>query len=31
LLFHRRAPVYVAFDVTIADGEDVRAAPLKER
>jgi hypothetical protein len=27
----RRAPGYVAFDVLFADGEDVRAAPLKER
>ncbi len=31
LLFGRRAPVYVAFDVLIADGEDVRGEPLKER
>jgi bifunctional non-homologous end joining protein LigD len=31
LMFGRRAPVYVAFDVLVADGEDVRAAPLKER
>jgi hypothetical protein len=29
LLFHRRTPVYVAFDVLFADGEDVRAAPLR--
>jgi hypothetical protein len=31
LLFGRREPVYVAFDILIADGEDVRAAPLKKR
>jgi bifunctional non-homologous end joining protein LigD len=31
LLFGRRAPVYVAFDLMVADGQDVRAAPLKER
>src|SRR5262249_30613749 len=30
LMFGRRAPVYVAFDVLFADGEDVRGAPLKE-
>jgi ATP-dependent DNA ligase len=27
LFFGRRAPVYVAFDVLFADGEDVRDAP----
>jgi bifunctional non-homologous end joining protein LigD len=31
LMFHRRMPVYVAFDVLFADSEDVRGAPLKER
>jgi ATP-dependent DNA ligase len=31
LLFGRRAPTYVAFDVLFADDEDVRGAPLKER
>src|SRR6266542_3844035 len=31
LLFGRREPVYVAFDVLVVDGEDVRALPLKER
>ncbi len=31
LLFGRRPAVYVAFDVLFADGEDVRAAPLKQR
>jgi bifunctional non-homologous end joining protein LigD len=31
LLFGRREPVYVAFDVLFVDGEDVRAASLKER
>jgi bifunctional non-homologous end joining protein LigD len=31
LLFGRREPVYVAFDILIADREDVRAAPLKKR
>jgi ATP-dependent DNA ligase len=31
LLFGRRDPVFVAFDVLFADGEDVRALPLKER
>jgi ATP-dependent DNA ligase len=28
LLFGRRQPVYVAFDVLVVDGEDVRALPL---
>jgi bifunctional non-homologous end joining protein LigD len=31
LMFGRREPVYVAFDILIADDEDVRALPLKER
>jgi bifunctional non-homologous end joining protein LigD len=31
LLFGRREPVYVAFDVLVVDGRDVRALPLKER
>jgi hypothetical protein len=31
LLFGRRQPVYVTFDVLVVDGEDVRDAPLKER
>jgi ATP dependent DNA ligase domain len=31
LLFGRREPSYVAFDVLFVDGGDVRAAPLKER
>jgi bifunctional non-homologous end joining protein LigD len=31
LLFHRRQPTYVAFDVLIADGEDIRGQALKER
>jgi bifunctional non-homologous end joining protein LigD len=31
LMFGRREPAYVAFDVLFADGEDVRALPLKER
>jgi bifunctional non-homologous end joining protein LigD len=31
LLFGRHVPVYVAFDLMVADGEDVRPAPLKER
>jgi bifunctional non-homologous end joining protein LigD len=31
LLFGRRLAVYVAFDLMVADGEDVRTAPLKER
>jgi len=31
LLFARREPVYVAFDVLFVHGEDVRALPLKER
>jgi bifunctional non-homologous end joining protein LigD len=31
LLFGRRDPVYVAFDVLVVDGDDVRALALKER
>jgi bifunctional non-homologous end joining protein LigD len=31
LLFGRREPVYVAFDVLVVDGGDVRELPLKER
>jgi bifunctional non-homologous end joining protein LigD len=31
LLFGRREPVFVAFDVLFAEGEDRRALPLKER
>ena len=31
LMFGRQEPVYVAFDVLVVDGEDVRALPLKER
>src|SRR6266516_2216634 len=31
LLFGRREPVYVPFDVLIADGENVTALPLKDR
>jgi bifunctional non-homologous end joining protein LigD len=31
LLFGRRQPAYVAFDLMVADGEDVRSAPLKKR
>jgi ATP-dependent DNA ligase len=31
LMFGGREPVYVAFDVLFVEGEDVRAAPLKER
>jgi bifunctional non-homologous end joining protein LigD len=31
LLFGRREPTYIAFDLLFAEGEDVRAAPLKER
>src|SRR5262249_46937010 len=31
LLFGRREPTYIAFDLLFVDGEDVRAAPLKER
>ncbi len=31
LMFGKRDPAYVAFDVLFVDGEDVRDAPLKER
>ena len=31
LLLRRREPVYIPFDVLIADGQDVRGLPLKER
>ena len=31
LLFRRRPPVYVAFDVLFADGEDLRPLPLATR
>jgi hypothetical protein len=31
LMFGRREPVYVAFDLLFSEGEDVRALPLKER
>jgi bifunctional non-homologous end joining protein LigD len=31
LLFSRREPVYVAFDILFVQGEDVRSLPLKER
>jgi bifunctional non-homologous end joining protein LigD len=31
LMFGRRAPVYVAFDVLYADGQDLRAKPLRAR
>ena len=31
LLFGRRDPTYIAFYVLFVEGEDVRAAPLKER
>jgi len=31
LLFSRREPTYIPFDVLVADGEDVRGLPLKER
>jgi bifunctional non-homologous end joining protein LigD len=31
LLFGRREPTYVPFDVLVIDGEDVRGLPLKER
>jgi ATP-dependent DNA ligase len=30
-MFGWRAPVYVAFDVLFADGEDLRAKPLRTR
>ncbi len=31
LMFRRREPVYFVFDILIADGEDVRTLPPKER
>ena len=31
LLFGRRAPTFIAFDLLFIEGEDVRTAPLKER
>src|SRR3954454_25152379 len=31
LMFHRRRPVYVAFDVLYAEGQDLRAKPLRAR
>src|SRR5215471_18549470 len=31
LMFGRHDPVYVAFDLMVMDGQDVRAMPLKER
>jgi hypothetical protein len=31
LVFGRREPIYIAFDLLFVEGEDVRAAPLKER
>jgi len=31
LLFRRRNPTYIAFDVLAVDGEDVTRLPLKER
>ena len=31
LLFRRREPVYVAFDVLNVEGADVRGMPLKDR
>jgi bifunctional non-homologous end joining protein LigD len=31
LMFSRRAPVYVSFDVLVARGEDVRSLPLAHR
>ena len=31
LMFGRRAPVYVAFDVLVADGQDLRSQPLSAR
>jgi bifunctional non-homologous end joining protein LigD len=31
LLFGRREPVFVPFDVLVVDGEDVTALPLKDR
>jgi len=31
LLFGRRQPTYIPFDILVVDGEDVRGLPLKER
>jgi ATP-dependent DNA ligase len=31
LMFGRRRPMYVAFDLLIADGDELRALPLKQR
>ncbi len=31
LLFRRRDPTYVAFDLLFLDGEDIRGLPLSER
>jgi ATP-dependent DNA ligase len=31
LLFRRREPVYVAFDVLTVEGADVKGMPLKDR
>jgi len=31
LLFGRQKPTYIPFDILVADGEDVRGLPLKER
>ncbi len=31
LLFGRRRPTYVAFDLLVADGVDIRSQPLRER
>ncbi len=31
LMFGRREPVFVPFDILVADGEDVTALPLKDR
>jgi bifunctional non-homologous end joining protein LigD len=31
LLFSRRQPTYIAFDVLVVEGDDVRELPLKER
>jgi bifunctional non-homologous end joining protein LigD len=30
-MFRRRAPVYVAFDVLYADGQDLRPRPLRRK
>jgi ATP-dependent DNA ligase len=31
LLFGHRRPIYVAFDLLVADGVDLRPLPLRER